>query len=74
MDADLAMTMGVIIGAFSIPAILSAISDGRAPRVPMVIILIAGSLILYATYTKPGGYAISDVPDAMLNTVAKIIP
>ena len=74
MDPDLSMTLGLLIGAFSVPAILSAMSDGRAPRAPMFTILIAGCLIVYAGYSKPGGYAMSDLPDVFVSTIAKLIP
>ena len=45
MDPDLALVMGVIIGIFSVPSILSAFSDSRAPRASALTILIAFALI-----------------------------
>ena len=74
MDADLALVLGLIVAAFSIPSILSAISDGRSPRASMVTILIAGALVLYAAGTKPGGYSIDTVPDAFFRVVARVMP
>lgn len=32
MDPDLAMAIGVVLGVFTVPSIMSAISDGRATR------------------------------------------
>jgi len=29
MDPDLALVIGLVLGAFSVPSILSAITDGR---------------------------------------------
>jgi hypothetical protein len=74
LDPDLAMTLGLLIGAFSVPAILSAMSDGRAPRAPMFTILIAFGLITFAAYNKPGGYEISELPDILIGTIAKFFP
>ncbi|SFT98547.1 hypothetical protein [Sedimentitalea nanhaiensis] len=72
MEPDLALTLGVIVGVFSIPSILSAISGRRAPRAPALTILIAGGLILFALSTKPGGYRIDQIPDTVLGVIAGI--
>jgi hypothetical protein len=74
MDPDLALVLGIIIGGFSIPSILSAISDSRAPRASMLTILIAGGLILYAIQTKPGGLELAQVPDVFVEVVARYLP
>lgn len=74
MDPDLALVIGVIIAAFSVPSILSAVSDGRAPRASALTILIAGGLILYAIQTAAGGYQLADVPHVFTRVVAKYMP
>ncbi|MGB3245129.1 MAG: hypothetical protein WBB25_11380 [Sulfitobacter sp.] len=74
MDPDLALVLGIIVGGFSIPSILSAISDSRAPRASALTILIAGGLILYAMQSKPGGVDLAEVPDIFVNVVARYLP
>jgi len=74
MDTDLALILGLVIGGFSIPSIVSSISDGRAPRVSMITILLAGALILYALAAKPGGYRIDQVPDVFFSVIDRILP
>lgn len=74
LDSDLALVLGVIIGLMSIPSILSAMTDGRAPRASALTILIAGLLIIFAIQTHPGGYQISDVPHAFVVVVARFMP
>lgn len=74
MDPDLALTLGLIVAAFSIPSILSALSDKRAPRASAVTILIGGGLILYAMQSKPGGYALTQVPDVFVSVAARYMP
>jgi len=74
MDTDLALILGLVIGGFSIPSIVSAMSDGRAPRVSMITILLAGGLILYALMAKPGGYRFEQMPDVFLSVVGRFIP
>ena len=48
MDNDLVLVVGIILAVLSIPSILSAISDRRAPRASAITVLIAGGLILFA--------------------------
>lgn len=73
IDSDLILVIGIILAVLSIPAMLSAFSESRAPRAPIVTILIAGAMILYAVKTHPGGYAISDVPHVFFEVVGRII-
>ena len=74
MEPDIALVLGIVIGALSIPSILSALSDSRAPRASAVTILIAGGLVLYAMQTKPGGYELDQIPDVVVNVIARYLP
>ncbi|MEL6452855.1 MAG: hypothetical protein AAFQ19_16500 [Pseudomonadota bacterium] len=74
MDPDVFLVLGIIIAGFSIPSILSALSDGRAPRASALTVLIAGGLILYAIQTQPGGYTFQDLPDAFVRVAARYMP
>ncbi|SLN25688.1 hypothetical protein ROG8370_00926 [Roseovarius gaetbuli] len=73
MDPDLAMAIGVVLGVFTVPSIMSAISDGRAPRVAAFTIIAAGALILWALTNKPGGYNFSDLPDVLVRVIARYL-
>lgn len=74
MDPDLLLTLGLVLGALSVPSILSAMSDRRAPRASALTILIAGGLILGAAYLKPGGYRMEQIPDVFFSVVARFVP
>ena len=74
MDSDLALVIGLVLAALSVPSILSALSDSRAPRASAVTVLIAGGLVLYAMQTHPGGYSLGEVPDVFVSVLAKFIP
>jgi hypothetical protein len=74
MDTDLALVLGLIIAALSIPSVLSALSDRRAPRASAITILIAGGLILFAIQGKPGGYNLQQVPDVFVHVIARYMP
>lgn len=73
MDPDLTLTLGLMIAAFSVPGVLSALSDRRAPRASAVTVLIGGCLILYATMTNPGGYEVTDVPDVFVRVMERYL-
>lgn len=57
------LVIGIILGVMSIPAMLNAFSDGRAPRLASVIVLLAGILIFVAVSEHKPTYAFSDLPD-----------
>ena len=74
MDPDLSLVLGVVIGALSVPSILSAVTDGRAPRASAITILIGGGLILYGIQNHPGGYQLSDLPGVVVGVIGKYLP
>lgn len=74
MDTDLALAIGIIFAALSVPSILSAVSDRRAPRASAITILIAGGLIVFAFQGKPGGYQLQEIPDVFVNVIARYMP
>lgn len=73
MDPDLALILGLVVAGFSIPSMLSAMSDKRAPRASALTLLIAGFLIIYALSQQPGGYPISTIPDVFMAVVARYV-
>ena len=74
MDPDIALVLGLVIAAFSIPSILSALADSRAPRASAITVLIGGSLILFAVVSKPQGYQLDQVPDIFVRVVGQFLP
>ena len=74
MDSDLALVIGIVIACLAIPSVLSALSDRRAPRASAITILIAGGLIVFAITSKPGGYQLGQLPDVIMNVVARYLP
>ena len=73
MTPDMYLVLGIVIAGFSIPSVLSAVSDGRAPRASAITILIAGGLILLAIQTQPGGYTLQEIPDVFVRVIAPFI-
>lgn len=73
MDPDLLLVVGLVLGVFAIPSILSALADGRAPRTAAIVILIAGVLVVVALQNKVGGYRIADIPHAFYSVIGRYI-
>jgi hypothetical protein len=73
MDTDLFLVIGLVIGGFTVPPIIGAILDGRPPRTPAILVLIAGGMIALAVTQRPGGYEIDDVPRAFSNVIGKYL-
>ncbi|MCF3592511.1 hypothetical protein LZG00_00685 [Rhodobacteraceae bacterium LMO-12] len=73
MDHDLALVIGLVVAVFSIPALVSAYSERRAPRVAAIAIIIGGGLVAWAVTQKPGGYQIDQIPNVMVKVVARYV-
>lgn len=63
MPFDLFFTIGSVILVFAIPSVVSAFSDRHPPRAAILMVLIGGGLVLGAVTQKPGGYALTEIPD-----------
>jgi len=73
LDHDLFLTIGLIVAVFSVPSVISAISDGRTPRVAAIVLVVSGGLVAYAVTQKPGGYSIDQVPNVIVNVIARFV-
>lgn len=73
MNPDVMLVIGLIVAAFSIPPILGAFAEGRAPRAAAIMVLIGGGLIALAVSQKPGGYEINEIPDVFVRVVGQFI-
>ncbi len=71
MDPDLFFVVGFVIAVLAIPAIVSALLDGRAPRLPAYLILIGGLMIGYAVQQRPTSYGFDTLPDVFVRVVAR---
>lgn len=71
MDPDLSLVIGLVVGVFAVPAIVSAVSDGRPPRVAALALIVSGGLIVYAITTKPDGYTMDMIPDVVFKVIGR---
>jgi len=70
---ELFLVLGLVIGLLTVPAILSAIKEGIAPRGAAVAFVISGGLITYAVYNSPGGISVNELPDIFNRVVRSMM-
>jgi hypothetical protein len=73
LDPDLFLVIGLVIGVLTVPAMLSAFSEGRTPRAAAIMLLIAGVLVVMALGRYPDGYSIADIPNAFVRVFDRYI-
>lgn len=73
MNTDYLLTTGLVVGLFSIPAMLSAYADLRPPRMSMAAFILSVATMAFAYANHPGGYVMSDVPNVVVSVIADII-
>jgi hypothetical protein len=72
MNTDLALVVGLVVFVLSAPSIVSAVSEGRAPRTAMIALVVGGGLVLYALTQKPSGYRIADIPEVFVKVIGSL--
>jgi hypothetical protein len=73
MDTDLMLVVGIVLGVLSVPALISAFSEGRPPRAASIIVLVAGTLVVLALSQRPSGYTFDEVIGAFRNVFARFL-
>jgi hypothetical protein len=70
-NSDLLLTIGIVLMVLSIPALLAAWAESRAPRVGAVMVIVSLGMIVTALVGKPGGYAFNDIPGVMIGVFGR---
>ncbi|MEQ9694478.1 hypothetical protein [Shimia sp. SDUM112013] len=73
MNTDYLLTIGLLIGVFSVPAMLAAYADLRPPRMSMAAFILAIAITAFAYANHPGGYDLADIPNVVVSVIADII-
>lgn len=67
------LVAGLIICALSVPSLLAAFSESRAPRTGAIMVLIGGVLLVVALTQKPSGYTFAEIPQVFVSVIARLI-
>jgi formate-dependent nitrite reductase membrane component NrfD len=73
MDTDLVLTLGIVLLVLTIPSLLAAWVEGRAPRVGAIMTIASIGMIVAALTIRPGGYGFGEIPGIMLAVLARAI-
>jgi hypothetical protein len=73
LDTDLFLVIGIIIAVLTVPSLMSAYIEGRAPRAGAILVLISGTLIVLALSKHPGGYSLGEIPDAFYRVAGRYL-
>lgn len=71
-DTDLLLTLGIVLLVLSVPSLLAAWAESRAPRLGTIMAVAAIGLIATALWVKPGGYDFNQVPGVMVGVVSRL--
>jgi formate-dependent nitrite reductase membrane component NrfD len=73
MDTDLVLTLGIVILVVTLPSLLAAWVEGRAPRIAAIMLIASLAMIMAAVAYRPGGYAVNDIPGVMVGVATRLI-
>jgi len=71
MDTDLILVIGIVVLVLSVPSLLSAYAEARAPRAGAVLVLIGGVLVATALTQHSAGYTFSELPSVFLRVIGR---
>ncbi|MFY0662750.1 MAG: hypothetical protein JXR15_19830 [Shimia sp.] len=73
MATDYLITAGLVVGLFSIPAMLAAYADSRLPHRAMAAFILSAAVITVAITLDPTRYSVADLPNVVIRVIADII-
>jgi len=73
MNNDQMLVIGLVLCALSLPSLLSAYSEARAPRAGAIMLLIGGVLLVVALSRQPSGYTFAEIPDVFVRVIGGLM-
>lgn len=73
MDIDLIFVLGIVIGAFGVPALVSAYSEWHLPRRAAMLFMISGAMITYAMYLRQEPYVLENLDEVFVSVLARYL-
>ncbi len=73
MRFDILLVVGSVLAVFSVVAVLTALVEGRRPRVAAIMVLISGGILALAVMQADRPLRWEDVPNAFVSVVAAIL-
>lgn len=73
MEFDFIFVLGLLIAVFAVPSFARAYADKVRPSQAVLIALIGGGMMYYATVMNPGAYGFSTIDDVVLRVIGWIL-
>jgi len=73
MSNDQILVISIILCALSVPSLLAAYSENRAPRAGAIMVLVGGMLLVFALMRKPTGYSFDEIPHVFVSVIAGLL-
>lgn len=73
MTFEILLVSGCVLGVLSVVAVLTALVDGRRPRVAALVAVMSGGLVVWSTQVSPHALQFSDIPEAFVTVVAAVL-
>lgn len=73
MEPDMKLVVGMGLVVLSLPAILTAWADNRAPRMGALLFLGGAGFVIWALRQKDGGYTWAQIPDVVYGAIGQIL-
>lgn len=71
MDYDLVLVIGIVVAVLTIPSMMSAWMEGRAPRTATILLMAAGVMIVAALTQSPRPYTIAKLPHVFVEVIGR---
>ena len=73
MNNDQMLVIGIVLCALSLPSLLAAFSENRAPRLGALLLLIGGVMLVAALTRKPTGYSFDEIPHVFVSVIGGLL-
>lgn len=73
MNADAIFVIGIIIGALSVPSVITAFSGGNPPTLAGVFLFLGAILVVVAFNMTPGGYSFGEIPGLFVTVFRDVV-
>ncbi len=73
MTTDYLITIGALIGVFSIPAMLAGYADQRRPTKAMAAFILAAAILATGWILDPARYSFAEVPNVVVRVIADMM-
>lgn len=73
VDPDILFVAGAALPVLAFPAAVGAFTEGRAPRVAAILVMVGGGLMGLAAYQRPGLYSFETAPQAVVRVVDALL-